>query len=50
MLKQCLQFIVVDVQLADRSDSDWHNADRITPLEREWVWEETREREDPTRD
>ena len=50
MLKQCLQFIVVDVQLADRSDSDWHNSDRITPLEREWEWDETREREDPTRD
>ena len=50
MLKQCLQFIVLDVQPADCSDSDWHNADRITPLEREWVWEETREREDPTRD
>ena len=50
MLKQCLQFIVLDVQPADCSDSDWHNADRITPLEREWEWDETREREDPTRD
>ena len=50
MLKQCLQFIVMDVHPADCSDSDWHNADRITPLEREWEWDETREREDPTRD
>ncbi len=50
MLKQCLQFIVLDVQPADCSDSDRYNADRITPPEREWEWDETREREDPTRD
>ncbi len=50
MLKQCLQFIVLDAKPADCSDSDWNNADRITPLEREWEWDETREREDPTRD
>lgn len=51
MLKQCLQFIVVDVQPpADCLNSDWNNADRIAPPEREWEWDETREREDPTRD
>jgi hypothetical protein len=48
MLKQCLQFIVVDVHRADFSDSDWHDAAGFTSLEREW--DETREREDPTRD
>jgi hypothetical protein len=40
----------LDAKPADCSDSDWNNADRITPLEREWEWDETREREDPTRD